>query len=218
MLTWALAEIIRLAAVTETNFLGGSAGIMNIPSPNSISFFRGVVEFTSKVPYYYLILLLLLINVLFLYRLYNSRIGRIFRAVGQNDHVSQSIGINPLRYRVLAFTISSFFIGLAGSFYGHYLLYLCPDHFTLWESLTVEVYAVVGGVANFIAGPIVGTCFVIFLLEFFRGMKAWVPVIYGVAIIVVMFFLPGGIASLPQVISTKIVKLGRTKKSWHSLR
>jgi branched-chain amino acid transport system permease protein len=209
MLTWAFAEIVRLTIVTETRFLGGSAGIMNIPTPNPISIFGSVIKFTSKVPYYYLILFLLLINVLFLYRLYNSHIGRILRAIGQSDNVSQSIGVYLLRYRVLAYIICSFFAGLAGSFYAHYLIYLCPDQFTLWESLTVEVYAVVGGVANFIAGPIAGTCFLIFLLELFRGTKAWVPVIYGIAIIAVIFFLPEGLASLPRVIRKKQIKLVR---------
>lgn len=205
MLSWAFAEIVRLTIITETRFLGGSAGIMNIPRPNPISIFGSVIEFISKTPYYYLIFFLLLINVLFLYRLYNSRIGRILRAVGQSDNVSQSVGVYLLGQRVLAFTVSSFFAGLAGSFYAHYLIYLCPEQFTLWESLTAEVYAVVGGVANFIAGPIAGTCFLIFLIELFRGTKAWVPVIYGIAIIAVILFLQEGLASLPRVIRKKLV-------------
>jgi len=209
MLTLAFAEVIRLAIVIETKYLGGSAGIMNIPRPNPIYFLGSSIEFSSKVPYYFLILFLLLINIFFLYRLYNGKIGRIFNAVGQSDNVSQSVGIYLLKYRVLAFTISSFFAGLAGSFYGHYLRYVCPDNFTLWESLTVEIQAVIGGMANVIAGPIAGACFLIIFTEIFRGLKAWVPVIYGISLIAVILFFPGGLASLPRAIQAKILQLNR---------
>jgi branched-chain amino acid transport system permease protein len=206
MLTLAFAEVIRLTIVTETKYLGGTAGIMNIPRPNPLNFLGYSIGFSSKVPYYYLILFLLLITASFLYRMYNSKMGYVFSAVGQSDNVSQSLGIYLLKYRVLAFTISSFFAGLSGSFYAHYLIYICPENFTVWESLTVEIQAIVGGLSNFIAGPIAGACFLIILAEIFRGLKAWVPVIYGISIIAVIFFLPGGLASLSRIVRARIIR------------
>jgi len=206
MLTWAFAEVIRLIIVTETTVLGGSAGIMGVPKPNPIPLPGVTIQFIGKVPYYYLILFLLLVAVFFLYRLYKSPIGLILRSIGQSDHLSESVGIYVLWYRVLAFTIAAFFAGLAGSFWAHYIGYLCPDHFTVMESLYVEVAGIIGGLGNFIAGGIIGGFFIVVVPEVFRAFKQWVPVIYGVALITVILFLRGGLASLPGVIRPRLPK------------
>lgn len=205
MLTWASAEVIRLVISNEQQVLGGRIGLVGIPAPNPISVFGlGIIDFAvSKIPYYYLVLLLLLVTLLFLWRLYNSRFGRTFRSLSQNDLLSRSVGVNIAGYRLLAFSVAAFFAGLAGSFYAHYMSYLHPDYFTLMTSVTIQVYAVVGGIFNFISGPLVGTILLFTLTQYLHGMIIYEAIIYGVILIIVGLFLPGGLTSLPRLLLQK---------------
>lgn len=205
MLTWASAEVIRLVIGNEQQVLGGRIGLVGIPAPNPISVFGlGIIDFTvSNIPYYYLVLLLLLVTLLFLWRLYNSRFGRIFHSLSQNDLLSRSVGVDIAGYRLLAFSIAAFFAGLAGSFYAHYMSYLDPDYFTLMTSVTIQVYAVVGGIFNFISGPLVGTILLSLLVQYLRGWIIYEAIIYGVILIIVGLFLPRGLISLPRLLLQK---------------
>lgn len=205
MLTWASAEVIRLVISNEQQVLGGRIGLVGIPAPNPISVFGlGIIDFTvSNIPYYYLVLLLLLVTLLFLWRLYNSRFGRIFHSLSQNDLLSRSVGVDIAGYRLLAFSIAAFFAGLAGSFYAHYMSYLDPDYFTLMTSVTIQVYAVVGGIFNFISGPLVGTILLSLLVQYLRGWIIYEAIIYGVILIIVGLFLPRGLVSLPRLLLQK---------------
>ena len=201
MLTWAFAEVIRLVISNERSILRGRIGIAGIPDPDPISIFGfATIDFVSRVPYYYLALFLLLVMVFFLHRLYKSRFGRIFRSLSQNDSLSQSVGVNIATYRLWAFTIAAFFAGIAGSFYAHYFNYLNPVAFTLLTSINIQVYAVVGGVFNFIGGPLIGTIFLIVVSQFLHGLIIYERIIYGAILILVALFLSGGLASVPQLL------------------
>ena len=208
MLTWAFAEVIRLVISNERTFLGGRFGIANVPDPKSISIFGlATIDFISRIPYYYLILLLLLVMVFFLWRLYNSRFGRIFRSLSQSDRLSQSVGVDIANYRLWAFTIAAFFGGLAGSFYAHYFNYLNPVAFNLLTSINIQVYAVVGGVFNFISGPLIGTIFLVVISQFLHGLIIWERIIYGAVLIFIALFLSGGLASVPHLFPGTGMKL-----------
>lgn len=215
LLTWSFAEVIRLIITNQTSILGGNAGIDSIPAPNPISFFGlATVDFTSTTSYYYLILFLLFLIVFFLWKIYNTRLGTVLRSLSQSDSLAKSLGVNVFRYRLLAFCIAAFLAGLAGSFEAHYVGYLAPTFFTLSTSVNIMVYAVVGGVFNYIAGPLIGTTFLVMLGRFLAGTIFYELIIYGIALIIVAFFLPRGLVSSPGLLLGLLKRFTRFGRKW----
>ena len=171
-------------------------GIPGIPSPNPIVL-PGLVsiEFTSKVPFYYLALALLVLTIVVMYRLDHSRMGRIFGAIYDNDKLAESVGVNLGMYTTLAFTIACFFSGLAGSFLAHYVRVITPSSYGLWQGVYYLMYTIIGG-AGSIVGPIIGTAGLLYLSRFLITFGRYELIIYGAILIVFMLFLPNGLLSL----------------------
>lgn len=196
ILTFGLAEAIHLALLNGGNLTGGCMGIPGIPSPNPIVL-PGLIsiEFTSKVPFYYLALALLVLTIVVMYRLDHSRMGRIFGAIHDNDKLAESVGINLGKYTTLAFTIACFFSGLAGAFLAHYVGVITPLSYGLWQGVYYLIYVIVGGAGN-IFGPIIGTAGLTYLGRFLIAFGQYQLIIYGAILIVFMMFLPNGLLSL----------------------
>lgn len=210
IITFAFCEFLLLLFVNLPSLFGGWQGILNIPRPNPI----GSIKFTSEVPFYYLMLLLLVVTFLICYSISVSQIGNIFRAIAEDDKLAESIGINIMRYKVLAFIIGSFFAGLVGCFYVYYFTTANPRYFTVWKSVDALVYVVVGG-AGSIAGPMIGAIFLTIIPEMLRAMHAWELVLYGGLLILIILFLPGGLLTLPRLLFSR-VRLPRIGKGFVS--
>lgn len=205
ILTFAFGEVVRLIIVNIPDITGGHSGLYGIP-PLSIAIPGFMtIDFTSKIHYYYLILILLFITLWAIYWVDKSQIGRFFRAVAANEPLSQSIGINPLAHKLLAFSIGCFFAGIGGAFFAYYLTTINPELFTVWESIDVFVYLVVGGVGS-IFGPLIGASVLVTLPEMLRGVARYEPAIFGIILILVIRLLPGGLISLPRPILSWIRK------------
>ena len=192
IITFAFAEIIRLIIVNWPGFLGGSGGIPGIPSPSP--FFS--IPFTGRVPFYYLILGISVVTYQVMMGIEKSRIGKIFSAIHEGDDLAQSIGINIMKYKMIAFCLGCFFAGLSGSFYAHYFNFASPEFFTIWQSVYCLLFVIVGGMGS-VFGPLLGSFFMTLVPEFLRGTKEYEPVVYAVILILVMFLLPGGLVTLP---------------------
>lgn len=149
----------------------------------------------SRIPYYYFFLGLGLVSVLALYRFEVSRIGMNLKAIAQSHMVASSVGINEGWYRILAVGVGSFFVGLVGAAYAHYNLVLSPTSFDLSATLWLVMYVLIGGIQSF-AGPIIGTAILVLIPEFFRGLKTYSPFISAGILLIVAYFMPGGLASL----------------------
>lgn len=204
MLTLAFVEMIRLTIIAVP-FLGAQR-VMNIPPPNPIIIpYLLRVEFISKTPYYYLVLALVVITLAVLYLIDRSRMGDILKSIAASEPLCQSVGINTTRYKVLAFVICSFFAGIAGGFYAPYIGLIAPGSFTSWASIMVFLALVVGGVGSF-WGPVIGASLMTALPEVLRGAAMYEPLISAAILILILFFLPGGLASLPRVIRTRMVR------------
>lgn len=161
---------------------------------------RPLLETTSNLPYFYIILAMLL-GIYIISRLVtNSYLGLAFRAIGQNIDAARASGVNPTRYRIINFTLSCVFAGLLGGFYAHYFGSLTPKT-VMHTSKTVEVLALVyiGGRGTLWGGVAVAFPFV-FFIEYLRSNLTELPglhmVIYGVLMILVMILYPGGFAQL----------------------
>jgi branched-chain amino acid transport system permease protein len=193
IITFAFAEIIRLLIVNWPSFLGGSGGIPGVPGPSSLGF----VRFTSRIAFYYLILFLALITHFVMMRLEKSRISKVFSSIHASDSLAESIGINIMKYKMIAFCMGCFLAGISGSFYAHYFNFTSPEFFTVWQSIYCLLFVIVGGVGSVFGAPL-GTFFMILVPEFLRGAKEYEPVVYSVILILVMFLLPGGLITLPD--------------------
>jgi branched-chain amino acid transport system permease protein len=171
---------------------GGYSGLTGIP-PSFIG---------SRIPYYYFFLGLALVSTIALYRFEFSRIGMNLKAIAQSHLVASSVGINEGGYRVLAVGIGCFFVGLVGAAYAHYNLVLSPTSFDLSATLWIVMYVLIGGVGHF-AGPIIGTAILVLIPEFFRSLKMYSPFISAGILIIVVYMMPGGLASLAQTLKLR---------------
>ncbi len=195
--TMFLAEIIRLVGLEWSSVTGGSTGLDNIPQPAAFSFLGLFqVNFTDKTYFCYLALFVLLFVLLVLYNLERSHAGTVLAAIGQEESLSSSVGINVAGYKVLVLCIGCFFTGLAGSLYAHYMTVLNPDAFGIFASLYILIYVVVGG--KTFAGPIVGTVILTLVPEFFSALKEYQPFVFVAILFLVIFLLPGGLTDLPS--------------------
>lgn len=163
---------------------------------------------TGNRPYFYVILLMMLIVYVVLKLIANSNYGLAFRAIGQNFDAARASGINPTKYRVFNFTVSAFFAGWLGGFYAHYFGSLTPQTL-MHTSKTVEVLAIayIGGRGSLWGGMAVAFPFV-FFIEFIRSNFTQLPglhlVLYGLLMILVMVYYPGGLAGLYKWVVAKI--------------
>lgn len=198
LVTFAFAEALRLIFNNFwVSMLGGPRGIVGVPGPDPIPIGIWVVTFRTKVPFYYLAILLALLTIAVMYRLDRSRLGRIFGAIRQADALAETVGINILRYKMLAFSIACFFAGLGGSFFGHSHSVLHADEFGLGAVILMVIHVVVGGVGS-VFGPIMGATVLTVLSEFLRGLKHYQALAYGIALIGTMLFVPEGLVGIPK--------------------
>ena len=187
---------------------GGKAGMVGLPGMGVIDLpGLGEINFaTSKIPYYYLFLLLTLFTLIVLYRIERSRTGMNWMAIAQSPLVASSIGISETKFRVLAFAVGCFFAGLAGSVYPHYSGVLSPSSFSLMPSINLVIFLLFGGTRYF-AGPVIGVIVLMAIPEVFRSLKEYAPYIVGGFMLLVIFVMPQGLASLFEAATPWISKM-----------
>ncbi|MGW8192965.1 MAG: branched-chain amino acid ABC transporter permease [Desulforhopalus sp.] len=151
----------------------------------------------SNAPYYYLILAMMVVIYIACKWVTRTRMGVAFKAIGQNMEAARTSGINPVFYRLSNFVLSCAIGGILGGFYAHYYGILTPD--IMHTSKTVEVLAVayIGGRGSLWGGAAVAFPFV-FAMELIRSSLSNLPginlVLYGLLLILVMIYYPGGFA------------------------
>ena len=196
--SFAAGEIIRLLwKWSELTWLfGGPKGIKLIPPLPNIELLS--IDFYDPVNYYYFCLIVVAVSLVILYRVERSRIGLTFHAIHWQDKLAEFVGVSTFRYRTLAFVISSFFAGLAGALYAHYVGTVNPNRFGVEEMVYVLIWAIVGGTATFY-GPILGVIVLTILNEVVLralGVDEMRPLFYGAILILFILFLPNGLESL----------------------
>jgi branched-chain amino acid transport system permease protein len=188
-----VSAFIVMEVLGTVSFFGGWEGLLDIPSPTF-----GSYVFFTKTSYYYMVLVILLLNIAAFRALYTSRIGRAWTAIGSSARLAEVQGVNVYRYRLASSVIGCFFAGIIGSFYAHYQNLLIPTTFSFHCSIYVQMYSLIGGLSYFIAGPIVGAVVMVFLPELLRAGQEFQPIIFGVLLILIIIFLPGGILSIKE--------------------
>ena len=201
MVTLILNIVIRQIILVTPEFTGGSSGLrleIQAPDPIALPFGGGLITFSDKASYYYLIWLLGLAAVGIACWIDRSPMGAVLRAVRQSEILARSVGVDSAIYKLLAFVIACFFAGIAGSFYAHYLILAHPDAFSLWDSIYAVAYVVIGGTST-VLGPILGTALLVGGFELLREASAYQTVGYALILLMVTRFLPGGLISLGPV-------------------
>jgi branched-chain amino acid transport system permease protein len=207
--SYTMGEAIRLTWIKLDYPFGGPGGITNIPRPSPL-LIPGLltINFRQGVPYYFLVMGVMLVSLFIMYRVDRSQLGDIFKAIYSQDILTENIGISVTTYKRLNFVIGSFFAGVAGALMAHYFKAIDPSYFALGPLIILLIWVVVGGTETFF-GPIIGTVSFTGLEEALRPLAAWRPLVYGVILIVVLRFMPGGFESLLAMISPRIKRLRR---------
>jgi len=172
---------------------GGWTGLTNIPPPENI----GGIDFSDPTPYYFLTGIVMAVSLWLMYRLGRSRIGATFHAIHSQESLAKSIGINVTRYKMLVFVVAAFFAGVAGVLLVHRMWAVEPNQFRWVPTLYLLVWAVFGGTRTF-HGSILGVAALTLVGELLVPLAEWVPMIYGLILILTLLFFPEGLEGIPH--------------------
>ena len=187
LVTIGFGEIVRLIVHNGKELTGGPDGIVAIPALK-----LGSLELASIESYYYVVLISVLALLAVKKSLVNSRIGRALLAIRFNPEASMAFGIDVHRYKVLAFTIGAFYAGFGGALYAHMIRFISPETFTLDQSVLFLTMVLLGGSGS-LWGPVIGSVLLMLMSELLQGFGTYQMAIYGLMIMLVLFFMPRGI-------------------------
>lgn len=192
IVTIGFAEIVR---VFFLNFKpGGKAvGLSGIPQDTSFT----------------LVMILTIVIIFFTSRLLNSRLGKAFYALRENEIAAEACGINITRLKVLSFVLGAFLGGLGGGLYAHYMYYISPQDFDFMRSIEILNMVVLGGLGS-IPGTILGATILTIAPEMLRIVAEYRMLFYGGLLVLLMVFRPNGLLGDIRVYDLK-KKLGRNE-------
>ncbi|WP_373498614.1 branched-chain amino acid ABC transporter permease [Desulfococcus sp.] len=192
IVTLGFGEIIRLILENWNEFSFGPSGIANIPRPG---FFGVVMPLeTATVYIYFLMIGLTLFTIFVVNRLQNSRIGRAWIALREDEIACQAMGIDKTRTKLTAFALGATWAGMVGVIFAAKTTFINPASFTFLESAIILSIVVLGGMGSII-GVIIGAFILILLPEYLRAFSDYRMLIFGAVMVIMMVFRPQGIIS-----------------------
>ncbi len=196
LVTFAFSEICRLVARNWVELTNGPMGLRDIPFPNIK--IPGLLDmtFTSYASQYYMALALAVVSIYIAYKLRYSLFGRAFNALRSSEALAESVGISHYKYVIIAVAVSTFFSGVVGGFYAHYVTLVSPEIFSFAYMISL-LMMVLGGGRNSVAGPVVGAIIFTLVPEFMRTFAIYRMLIFGALLTTIIIFLPEGIT--PQL-------------------
>ncbi len=212
MVTLVLTEVMRLLALAlpVTN---GAKGMVSIPLPGALSVmgFTIIPDFAgmqnSRLAFYILAATIMVLCFAIMYRLVNSRMGKLCQSLQQNEELASSIGVNVANLRVIAYAISSFFGGVAGAIFAAISQSVYPSSFTVTDSVNFMLNCFFGGL-GYVFGPMLGTLVLYFGWDLLFQTGKFQLLIYSTLMIILMLFLPNGLLSLGALLPKRGSKNG----------
>ena len=183
---------------------GGADGIANIPPFGIAS-----LTFNTEMSLFYLILFMVIAISVVTYLIHQSSLGRAFMAIRDNEIAAKCMGVNSYLTKIIAFTISGFYCGIAGSLYAFMSSYVSASSFTFPQSALYLVMLMLGGYQT-LPGPIIGTALLMLLPEWFRFLQEYILLIYGLGVMVLMVVMPDGLIGGGK----KAYEFIRNKRGW----
>ena len=203
MVTLGFNIIVFLVLRNWESLTGGSFGISGIARPA-----WGPISFNSDRAYYLYILGWAGVVVASAYWILTSRWGRAFRAIRENELRAEVVGVSLRNYKLMAFAIGAAYAGIGGALFAPLLGYIDPGAYTLDRSIQFLMMVVMGGLGRF-AGPFIGASVVTILPEILRGSEGLYLIIYALAVILMMLFMPKGLVG---VWDWAIARLDRSRR------
>lgn len=191
IVTLAFTLIMRVVWINWESLTKGPMGIPGVPRPSLGLPFFGNIPIDTATGYYYFILILVILTCLFIYLMIDSRVGRVFLSIRENEVLAETLGVNAFKYRMIAFAIGAFFAGIAGSFTAHYVTFVGPE-FTDFYYITMLLVMVILGGSGTIHGVILGAVAFTFVPEYLRITPEFRDVIYGLILLLTIVFMPEG--------------------------
>lgn len=219
LVTLAFGVIVYLLLINLETVTNGTIGIMRISPPKigNFSFFTSLkfsgITFPYYINFYYLILIVIFLIVLLMNRLQNSRTGRAWESIREDEIAASSCGVNITKYKLLAFATGAFLGGVAGVLFAHMIGYINPENFTFGESLTVVLMVILGGSGN-IRGVLLGAAILTLVPERLRELEHFRLPLFGTVMLLLMLYRPQGI--LPRRIRQRVLpekSLNQTMKN-----
>ncbi|HNY49894.1 MAG TPA: branched-chain amino acid ABC transporter permease [Smithella sp.] len=204
--------IIMYIVFNETvDWTGGPSGLSGIPNLQI-----GALVFDNDWNNYYLVWMFTLAVMLFSINLSQSRIGRALRAIHDSEVAARVMGVNARILKVQIFTVSAVISALAGSLYAHIMTFIAPASFGFNFSVELLTMIVIGGLGS-IYGSFLGAAILTMLPEFLRVFQDFDIIIYGLMLILMTMFMPGGLISgIGAVLRFIAAKCGKAKDDDHA--
>ena len=204
ILAWFVGLILMALTTSLTGLTRGAMGL------NVDLYFNTA---WSK-PYFYVIFTICILTFIVLRWVTKSNLGLAFNALGQDVEAARTSGVDPMKYKVINFTISCVIAGLVGGFYAHFIGILTPDVMHTKHTVEILVIAYIGGRGS-IWGPLLAAFLLVPIFEYLNFLLEFKYVLYGILLISVMIFYPGGISGFLNYLSDllKQKRKNRTSKS-----
>jgi len=188
VLTLAFGQLIFSVVFKWHKFTGGDDGIQGVFPPEFLK---------SPTNYYYFLLIVFLLSALVLWKIIHSPFGQTIIAMRENSERTEFLGIHIAKYQLITFVIAAAFAGLAGAIWVPFYRSVAPSYLTWIKSGEPVMAAILGGPSLFY-GPVLGMFIMTFFHSWVLGFTIYWPVVMGALILVVIFFLPGGILGFIQ--------------------
>jgi len=194
IVTLGFGEIIRIILENWNEFSFGPSGIANIPRPSLFGIDLSVHDATIYI--YYIMIGLCLLTIFVVNRLQDSRIGRAWIALREDEIACQAMWIDKAKTKLTAFALGATWAGMSGVVFAAKTTFVNPASFTIWESIIILCIVVLGGMGSII-GVIAGALVLILMPEYLRAFSEFRMLAFGVLLVVMMVFRPGGL--IPNV-------------------
>jgi branched-chain amino acid transport system permease protein len=186
--TLGFAEIVRMAVLNWDALTNGPMGIKNIPYPTVF----GVEMTLRNYGSYYMILVMLVMTSVFVHLIINSKIGRAFRSIKEDELASMMMGVFTMKYKILSFVLSAIISGMVGAFYAHFMRYIDPNSFTFDTSILILSIVILGGMGT-MRGMFLGAIILVSFPEALRFLEQYRFVFYGLVLVIMMRYRPQGL-------------------------
>lgn len=188
--TFATLGFVQVLYTLFLNYEPAFGGPKGIPEIRTLAI--GTFVFDSYKKWYFLLITLVLLIAFLVERIRRTSLGRSLASIRDNEIAAQTLGVNIYRTRVIAFVIAGTFAGLSGALLAQHNRFISGDQFSFAKSTTIVIMSMLGGI-NSTPGIFIGALIVTFLPEVLRGLDKYLMFIYGIAVIVMMIFMPMGI-------------------------
>jgi branched-chain amino acid transport system permease protein len=204
MATLGMGIIVYITFNETVDLTGGPSGLSGIPHLS-----LGGIVFDSDLKSYYLVWFFTIVIILLSVNLSASRIGRALRAIHDSEVAARILGVNARLLKVQIFAISGMFSALAGSLYAHTVTFISPTSFGFNVSIELLTMVIIGGLGS-IYGSFLGAAILTLLPEFFRTFQDYDIIVYGITLIVITMYMPGGLVRGVPLLVVSLFKRWQT--------